>query len=91
MQKYKRGKNPNSLKALDENRTKGLLTRQIKKENREIQIEMQKRNRTLDLEVKLYQLRKEKEYKDQIEKEYENSFYPLDRVNLNKVIKNIIK
>ena len=89
MQRYTRGTNPNSLKALEENRAKGVITRQIKKEKRELEKELQKRNKTLDLEVKMYKLRKEKEYSEKIDREYENSFYPLDRTKLKKVIKNL--
>ena len=94
MEKYKKGTHPNSIKALEENRAKGLTTRQINKEKRLMKIELMKseaNKRTLDLELKIFQMRNETKREQEIRDEYEKSFYPLDRVKLNKVIKNITK
>jgi len=90
--KYARGKNPNSIKALHDNRQKGLETVRKKKEMRLIRQEIKKEEKEkqkLDLEFEIFKIKQKKKEDIEYKRQYEKRFYPLSEEKLYIVIKNV--
>ena len=92
LKKYNRGRNPASLQALQENRSRAL---EVKRKNKEVRLmkeeleKEEKRRQILNLEIELFKIRKKREEDEEYKIQYERQFYPLSQQQLNRIIKNV--
>jgi len=92
--KYKRGGNPRSIEALAQNRDKGLVVRREKARLKQIERDIaqaQKDKSVLNLELEIYKIQKRREHEKKCLAEIEErQYHPLNKSQLNLVIKNVL-